>query len=114
MHNSVKTGNTEYKSRVHCTGSGWKTVDVRVRGGIYFYPAKTEQTVPGKQQVRALSDKTQTITLNAKKITTFYTPDVGKSGGHRTGFWFGTSTGQTVSPMESSVGVKSQQVWASL
>lgn len=95
-----------------CKGNGYKTVKVRVRGGIYFYPAKSSTTVPGKQQIRSTSDYTQQIKVNDEAVT-YYTPRSG-SAGHGTGFWFGTSTGMITSPQQSGVGVKSSQTWKKL
>ncbi|MFZ7087272.1 hypothetical protein [Curtobacterium sp. RRHDQ10] len=115
VHQSKKVGPTEFKTRVGCVGSGLSSVMVRVRGGIYFYPAASKTTVPGKQQIRASSDQTRAVTvrLNKPLQETFYTPRVGESAGHGTGFWIGTATAVATAPTQSAIGVSSKQVFAS-
>ena len=98
-HYSTGAGGAIAKVRVTCTGSGWTTVEVRVRGLLSF------QSSPGAPRVaRATSDKTQTVTLNATTPVTYYIPDLGSHGGTGSGYWYVTQTIQIVSPVLGTVG----------
>lgn len=97
-HYSRGAGGAIYKTGLKCSSAGVsKSVKVRLRGLLALRPASSSTATPGKQQKRATSDQTVTVTANTGKWTTYYTPRTGSNGGTGKGFWIATTTGQITS-----------------
>lgn len=91
-HYSAGAGGAIAKIRMTCSGTGYSTVNVRVRGLLSFSPSSYQTLQP-----RASLDETRAIAVNGGTVT-FYLPGVGSNGGTGNGYWAATATWQIVAP----------------
>lgn len=112
-HFSTGANGMIFKARVSCTGTGSypSSVQVRVRGGLFFdYAASPGDTSNINFVQTASSDRTDWLNVNGSTYT-FYTPEVGWPGSRGMGFWQGTTTIQLITPAGSVGSHSSQIIW---
>lgn len=102
-----------FKARVSCTGTGSypSSVQLRVRGGLFFDYATSPSDTSNINFVQtATSDRTDWLNVNGSTYT-FYTPELGWAGSRGMGFWQGTTTIQLITPAGTVGSHSSQIIW---
>lgn len=97
-HYSEGAGGAIAKIRVTCTGSGYPSVNVRVRGLLSFSPTSYQTLQP-----RGTLDDTKAVFVNGGEVTYYLSP-IGSHGGTGNGYWAVTATIQITAPAVGSVG----------